>query len=425
MSRKKKDEPAPAEAVVETPVPDHASRAHASLGASSAYRWIACPGSVRLSAGIESTSSVYAREGIAAHELCQMCLNSGQDAIEFIDREIDEFVVDEEMAEAVQVYLDAVRKVRNGSALTFVEKRFSLDKLMAGTELDGMMFGTNDCSVLVGTPTGKSKLFVFDYKHGRGVAVDALGNPQLRYYALGACLELAHHVIEEVEAVIVQPRARHRDGPIRSEVITPFELVEWSADLADAAQAALSPDAPLNPGDHCDWCPAAGACPALRSHAYAVAQLQFSPIDDTVITVPPAPETLTPEQLSRVLDAAEVVKDWIAAVQAHAHLQLDHGTAIPGWKLVDKRPSRKWLNDEETTAGALDLLGLDVADIYATKLRSPAQIEKALPMARHGELTGLWESKSSGTTIARDNDGRVKLSSKASADFSVLDAPQP
>lgn len=406
--------------------PDHSARTHASLGASSAYRWIACPGSIALSAGVQSESSVYAREGTAAHELAQMCLVEGRDAVEYIDCEIDGFEVDEDMAEAVQVYLDAVRDAQGtGGAMLLVEKRFSLDGLLAGTNLQGLMYGTNDACVLVPDGPKNSKLLVFDYKHGRGVAVDVIGNPQLRYYGLGASLELAHHAITEIEIVIVQPRARHKDGPVRRETITPYELVEWSADLVDAAERALADNAPLVAGEHCGWCPASGFCPEVRNKSLAVARMEFTPIPDSAeIVVPPPPETMTPEQIGRVLDMAEVVGDWVAAVKAHAHLQLDHGAKIPGWKLVPKRATRKWKHDDDTTASSLDVMGLDVEKIYKDpQVRSPAQIEKLLPKTAKAALDDLVVKESSGTTIARDGDERKALPNKASADFQPLTWP--
>ena len=82
-------------------LPVHADRAHASLGASSASRWMACPGSVRLSEGMPNISSDYAREGTAAHELAEMCLRQGKPASAFLEQEIEGFEVTEDMAEAV------------------------------------------------------------------------------------------------------------------------------------------------------------------------------------------------------------------------------------------------------------------------------------------------------------------------------------
>ena len=50
-------------------------RPHAALGASTAHRWMSCPGSVRLAAGIEAAASTYAEEGAAAHMLAEICLD--------------------------------------------------------------------------------------------------------------------------------------------------------------------------------------------------------------------------------------------------------------------------------------------------------------------------------------------------------------
>lgn len=92
--------------------------AHAILGASSASRWLACPGSVRLTKDLPDQSSPYAALGSAAHDLCEKCLLDGSDAVshmgEYISAKGEEFQVDAEMADAVQVYLDYVREIKNG-----------------------------------------------------------------------------------------------------------------------------------------------------------------------------------------------------------------------------------------------------------------------------------------------------------------------
>jgi hypothetical protein len=75
---------------------------------------MACPGSVRLSAGIPGRSSRYADEGTAAHQLAERCLTNGimaaADCIGEVERvRGTDWPVTEEMAEAVQVSLDTVR----------------------------------------------------------------------------------------------------------------------------------------------------------------------------------------------------------------------------------------------------------------------------------------------------------------------------
>lgn len=45
---------------------------HATLGPSAAKRWINCPASVSLGAGVEKTTSKYAEAGRTAHELAEL-----------------------------------------------------------------------------------------------------------------------------------------------------------------------------------------------------------------------------------------------------------------------------------------------------------------------------------------------------------------
>lgn len=69
------------------------------------YRWSKCPGSVKLSEGIESRSSAFAEEGTKAHELGEKWLLEGETAIAG-------YPVD--MVENVSVYVDAVMERVNG-----------------------------------------------------------------------------------------------------------------------------------------------------------------------------------------------------------------------------------------------------------------------------------------------------------------------
>ena len=53
----------------------HSSRSHARLNASSSYRWMMCPPSVKLSEQFEDRPSPYAEEGTFLHELCELKLH--------------------------------------------------------------------------------------------------------------------------------------------------------------------------------------------------------------------------------------------------------------------------------------------------------------------------------------------------------------
>ena len=387
---------------------------HSALGASSAHRWMACPGSIRLSASIDSKSSVYAMEGTAAHELGEQCLRtrtSPHDQIgKIIPVEDEEFTVDDGMADAVETYVQTVLGDYNEKTdVLAIETRFSLEKLYPG------MFGTNDASVY--KPSDK-KLIVYDYKHGQGHAVDVVDNPQLKYYALGACLLERHRPISEVELVIVQPRAPHKDGPVRRWSISAMDLMEWAGELVASAKATEADDAPVAAGDHCQFCAAAATCPELRSKALTAAKATFQAYPEG--WTPPAPEGLTLEQLAAVMQRAELVKDWIRAVQEHAHQMAEHGHVIPGFKLVDKRATRKWRDE----IGAQDYAikhGCGASQVYAEpKTKSPAQLEKMIPKAAREGMAEFVSKESSGTNLVRDADTRPEVLSAVAKAFKPI-----
>lgn len=390
----------------------HGDRAHAQLGASGAYRWMACPGSVRLSAGLESTSSSYAEEGTAAHELAEVCLNNGQDAIEWVDRRLPAkyglFYVTGEMAEAVQVYIDYVRPFILADDQVQIEHRFDL----AALGVDVPMFGTADCVIY---QPAKRKLIVVDYKHGAGIAVEAEGSPQLRYYALGAMLTMPATAIDSIEVVVVQPRAFHPAGPIRSETLDPFDIDMFRAELTEAAKRTLELDAPLSAGDHCRWCPAHPVCPAQQSKALAVLESDF----DT-ITVPPAPETLSTERISQILQAADGVENWLKAVRAHAYRIASEGGTVPGFKLVQGREGNRAWADEDDALLALALAGVPTEDLYTYKVITPAAAAKLVGKQAAKDLEAYVARKPGVPTLVPESDKRPAIEGGAAADFVAL-----
>jgi hypothetical protein len=395
-------------------LPAHQSRAHASLGASSASRWIACPGSVKLSEGMPNRSSPYAQEGTAAHELADACLQSGKNAGDFIGHTFEGHEVDEDMAENVQVYVDAVRREAEGCEL-FIEERFSLDALNPPVP----MFGTADAVIW----DAKNKVLkVMDLKYGAGVPVKVENSPQLSYYALGAMLSLEKRLKiapKSVKMFIVQPRYRHPDGPVRSFEIDSYTLrVEWADDLMQYAHATLADDAPLHPGDHCRFCLAQPKCPKIHEQAVALAQTEFDDGFD-----PPAPESLSEAQIADILAKADVFKGWINSVQAYAQDKIAQGGHIPGYKLVAKRATRKWVDDMEA-ADLLENMGLDEEEIYVKKLISPAQAEEKLgkKKAIKDRIASLVIAQSTGNTIAPLSDKRPAVVLAIGDEFEEMDA---
>ena len=322
---------------------------HARLGASGAHRWMKCPGSVRMAEGLAERTSSYAQEGSTAHAVAEECLKQEKDADELLGGEVEGVLVTEEMANAVQRYLDYVRE-RSGGCELLVEQTFNLEKL----DPPEPMFGTADAAFLK-----DGKFTVVDYKHGAGVAVDIEGgNAQLRYYALAALLTLGYSA-DEIEMVIVQPRARHKDGPIRSETIRASELKEWAEVLMSAAWATLEFDPPLAAGDWCRWCPASAACPELKNQALRSAQVDFA---DAVETTPPI-ERMSLPQCAEALKQGEFLEIWLREVRSHLRDELSSGKEAPGWELAPKRAARRCISDTALLSWA-NLNRLDEAEHF-------------------------------------------------------------
>lgn len=372
--------------------------AHSTLGASSMYRWSKCPGSVRLSKGIPTTTSSYAEEGTRAHEIAAETLKTGM---------LPEVPgLDDEMRDAINTYLSAIQDDTSyygeGGDLMLIEHRFNLESVYPGC------FGTADC---VSYFQKTRRLIVYDYKHGQGIPVEVqehgTANPQLQYYGLGALISTGYPC-DEVELVIVQPRCPHPDGPIRRTTLPAMELLDFCADLIDYAKATERPDAPLHPGDHCRFCPAAGICPALHTQSQLVAKTEFAP-------------TLSyePKTLSETLHKLAMVEAWAKSVREFAYGEAMHGRTPPGWKLVPKRATRRW-KECATVESISQLVGLPEEHLIDAKLKSPAQIEKML--ASHGKtlIEEFITAESSGTSLVPDTDRREALRKDPKAEFTDI-----
>jgi hypothetical protein len=372
---------------------------------------------VAAEAGLPDITSPYALEGTAAHDLAERAIVRGLDPGIWEGTEIQGVEVTEEMISAVRVFVDHVWSlVQYDDDELLVEHEFDLAELNP----PGPMHGTGD--VVIWSPRRRT-LYVCDYKHGKGLAVDATENSQLGYYALGAVISLKKRP-DHIVTTIVQPRAYHPDGIVRSHTWTFGDLVTFKRELWAAAEATIAPDAKLVVGEWCRFCKAQATCPAQRSHAVELARSEF---DVEQVPQLPAPDTLTLEQLDLILRRADILRGWLSAVEAHIMSALDRGEHVQGWKLVPKRAMRKWAEgvDAGTIADALDL---PEEEVYTRKLASPAQIEKTVkmlyPAGTRPEIPeGLIVKESSGFNLAPDTDPRPALPPSAQTDFDIPTEP--
>ncbi len=350
------------------------------VGGSTAKRVIACPGSVALCAKMPpKPSSKYADEGTMLHNAMDKILNGAAPKSVIGMTYEGEVLTDDLYDEKVHVAMNALNDIDPDERMEYdTESRVGFGDLLPG------VFGTTD---VIGKLDGRA--IILDWKFGSGVAVEAEENAQLMFYAAAAMrtpeTQWAFQDADEVELIIVQP------PEIKRWTTTIDHILEFEETLVAAVKAAEKPDAKLQHGDHCRWCAAKPICPVMTG---AVDRAIKSQID-----------ALDLNQINAYLHNADLLEQWIADLRALAFTMSEKGVKLPDWKLVAKRATRKWTDDNKAKA-ALLALGIKESEITETSLLSPAQAEKVLKKQKLALPAEVVVSLSSGSTLAPESDPR-------------------
>lgn len=374
---------------------------HAIFGASSMHRWKpdACPGSIQRCNGEQGETSEFAEEGTLAHDLAAKVLMGGQWPKD----------MDPEMRDHLRVYTHEVARLRKKGmdGPEWIEQRVDLSSVVPGC------FGTVDYGKYV--PKERT-LYVRDLKYGAGILVEVEENVQLLYYATGLWLAAGEQglKVSTVDIGIVQPRAPHPDGPVRSHQYPVDRLFDFCDELEEAVELAKKPDAPIRPGDWCRFCPANYRCPDLEKQSTDLVNQAFdmaAPFDA--------------DRTAEVLDKVAVVEGWCKSFREYAYRQAMGGNIPTGYKMVAKRATRKWKPGVtvDTICKEFRKHLNDVADI---KLRSPAQVEKEVctkhtPKNTKERLAEFYVKESSGLKLVQDSDPGAPVEVGVEQHFDNLD----
>ena len=369
---------------------------HALLSASSSHRWLNCLPSARLCEGYEDRSSEYAQEGTDAHSLCEHKLKSAlgmestdpTEGLSFYSEEMEQCACD--YAAYVMELVEEAKKICK-DPVVLIEQRLDFSRFVQ----EG--FGTGDCVIIA-----DGTLYIVDYKHGKGVEVSAMDNPQMMLYALGA-LELFDGIydIDTVQMAIFQPR---RDN-VSVCVMAKDDLFAWAnGELAEKAKLAYDGEGEFACGDWCRFCKAKAACRKRAEYNLEMAKYDFA-----------MPATLEDAEIAAILARADELSAWAADVKEFALQQALSGVKYDGYKVVEGRSNRRY-TDEAAVAEAVKKAGFNP---YEEKLLGITAMTAVLGKKKFADIiekAGLTEKPQGKPALVPESDKRPPMNT-AQEDF--------
>lgn len=403
----------------------HSERAHALLSASGSKRWLTCTPSARAEGlymqelsnqGITEQESPFAEEGTQAHEYSEIILERELGTITKAQatRSINKFKKEKqyygpEMEDMVEVYTDFVMERVNAARLETPDALVLIEQRLDFSQWVPEGFGTGDVLIV-----RDGVLEIIDLKYGKGVAVDAYENPQLKLYALGAIA--AHDVlydIQEVRMTIVQPRLDN----ISTFEMSADDLYKWATEeVKPKAEMADNGDGDYVPGEHCRFCKIKSTCRARADEALETAKAEFA--DDGSIEVnTPEPATLSADELAEILFVVDDIEKWCKDIKAYALEQALNGTSYEGFKLVEGRSNRVITNEAQAIKLLLEKGGVSEDDLYAPrKLETITNLEKKVGKKAFAEiLEGVVVKPPGKPVLVTEDDKRPAIQSAESA----------
>lgn len=362
----------------------------------------------------ESTST-YAAEGTLAHSVCELFARKKFTAAKpsahnaSLRKLKKQELWQDEMLTTAEVYVEHLAE----RAMAFeVRPYMAFEVKVDLTDYMPEAFGTCD-SVMI----GGNELIVTDYKHGKGVPVSPMNNPQMMLYALGA-LKLYRPIygdaIKKVSMYIDQPRLNSYDG----YTMTVDELLAWGEnEVKPKAALAFAGLGNFNPGDHCRFCRAKAQCRARAGVHTALEDFKDAQLPNAAVRDTTKP-LLTDAEIGDLLARGKSLVDWYNSLEEYALTTLLNGGAIPGYKAVEGTSKTTFAPDYDTAAAVMMNAGYDRATLYRETPETLTALDKLVGgRPKLKELLGDHLYKPTGKpTLAPENDKRPPYSS-AAADF--------
>ena len=377
--------------------------AHAVLSASGASRWLVCTPSARLEEQFPDSTSEYAKEGTLAHEVCELKVR--KNLIELMSTRTyntklkklkENELWQDEMDKFTDAYLEYIQELVHSyscSPAVMVEKKVDFSQYVP----EG--FGTADCIVIA-----EGTMHIIDFKYGKGVAVSAENNSQMKLYALGAYLEYSMlYPIEKIRMAIIQPRLENEAS--ESEIFV-AELMDWAENVVKPlAEKAYKGEGTYIAGNHCRFCRAKATCRERARMNLEASKFEMK-----------AGALLSDTEVGEALKMAQDLAKWAEDLKEYALTESLKGKIISGWKAVEGRSVRAFKDTDLAIKTIVDS-GIDEALLYERKQLTLAQIEKLLGAKQFKELVGELVEKAPGKpTLVLETDKREKIVNRITAE---------
>jgi len=341
---------------------------HSRLSPSAANRWVACPGSVTLSERYPEppgSSSESAAEGTASHWVGEQLLRGLPTPTPGTRCPENGVVLSMEMIDGAHEYATVVLAAAKHTTAV----QLHVEDRLAVPRIHEECFGTVDCWFWL---PYSQELHIIDYKFG-WQPVEARQNHQLICYAAGAMDKMGVDGIKDQQITvvlhIVQPRPHHPLGTHREWRVSGSDLRAHINALRHAATMALGPDPAACSGEHCKYCRARHACPALGQAAMIAVDYVCQAQPDDLSYAAMALEYRTLERV------AALVKARLSGHEARMIGQIQSGGSIPGYSVESGYGRESWNRPVAEVLALGEMMGVSVAAPVAAI--TPAQARKA------------------------------------------------
>lgn len=334
---------------------------HAFLADSSNGCTVNCAAAPRLQSFFPEPENEDTKAGDASH-WAGACMLTSQ-SIKIGSLAPNGVIVDAEMFEGAEMWADNVIYSLSAFPQPWQEGLHVEERIVNDALHPTHNFGTPDSWAVRAMAGALQTVFLDDYKFGHAV-VDVFENWQLIGYAAKICQAIGLNGLDDQNTYfqfrIIQPRAYHRDGPVRTWTIKASDLRPYFNRLRSRFAEAVGPNPLATPGRWCktQYCSAAHACEALQRAVGHVADEAYIGRADVLTPADVGIELYHLERAKAMLDAR------VDGLREQAKMLIEAGESVPNF-VLQRGKGRRIVPDHLVAQFIM------AGDVFGKDLRKP------------------------------------------------------